>query len=92
MDAREVVIIITGLAKAYALYKCIEEGVNHMWTVSAIQMHKYVRERQREGFSPLLSHIFGMLSRTIVAMSLLAADFVSSLYSFLLLERCEEVR
>lgn len=42
MDAREVVIIITGLAKAYALYKCIEEGVNHMWTVSAIQMHKYV--------------------------------------------------
>lgn len=40
MDAREVLIIITGLAKSYALYKCIEEGVNHMWTVSAIQMHK----------------------------------------------------
>jgi len=40
MDAREVLIIITGLAKANALYKCIEEGVNHMWTVSAIQMHK----------------------------------------------------
>lgn len=39
MDSREVLIIITGLAKANALYKCIEEGVNHMWTVSAIQMH-----------------------------------------------------
>ncbi|KAH9110346.1 hypothetical protein LEN26_013798 [Aphanomyces euteiches] len=39
MDAREVLIIITGHSKAYALYKCIEEGVNHMWTVSAIQNH-----------------------------------------------------
>ncbi|KAI8332216.1 glucosamine-6-phosphate isomerase 1 [Chlamydoabsidia padenii] len=39
MDAREVVVIITGAHKAIALAKCIEEGVNHMWTVSAIQMH-----------------------------------------------------
>ncbi|KAJ3209906.1 Glucosamine-6-phosphate isomerase 2 [Entophlyctis luteolus] len=39
MDAREVVIIISGAAKAIALAKCIEEGVNHMWTVSAIQLH-----------------------------------------------------
>ncbi|KAI9355184.1 glucosamine-6-phosphate isomerase 1 [Pilaira anomala] len=39
MDAREVVILITGAHKAIALAKCIEEGVNHMWTVSAIQMH-----------------------------------------------------
>jgi|EP00945_MAST-04E_sp_MAST-4E-sp1_P004515 glucosamine-6-phosphate deaminase len=39
MDAREVLIIITGAKKALALTKCIEEGVNHMWTVSAIQMH-----------------------------------------------------
>ncbi|RHZ14712.1 hypothetical protein DYB37_013066 [Aphanomyces astaci] len=39
LDAREVLIIITGHSKAYALYKCIEEGVNHMWTVSAIQNH-----------------------------------------------------
>ncbi|OQR82226.1 glucosamine-6-phosphate deaminase [Thraustotheca clavata] len=39
MDAREVLIIITGHSKAYALYKCIEEGVNHMWTVSTIQLH-----------------------------------------------------
>ena len=39
MDAREVLIIITGIAKAYALYKVVEEGVNHMWTVSMIQLH-----------------------------------------------------
>ncbi len=39
MDAREVLIIITGAKKALALSKCIEEGINHMWTVSAIQMH-----------------------------------------------------
>lgn len=39
MDAREVVFIITGAHKAFALYKAVEEGVNHMWTVSMIQMH-----------------------------------------------------
>ncbi|OQV14554.1 Glucosamine-6-phosphate isomerase 2 [Hypsibius exemplaris] len=39
MDAREVMILITGAHKALALYKAIEEGVNHMWTVSAFQMH-----------------------------------------------------
>jgi len=40
MDAREVVVIITGSHKAHALAKCIEEGVSHMWTVSALQLHK----------------------------------------------------
>ncbi|KAI8579538.1 hypothetical protein K450DRAFT_241470 [Umbelopsis ramanniana AG] len=39
MDAREVCIIITGAHKSIALAKCIEAGVNHLWTVSAIQMH-----------------------------------------------------
>lgn len=39
MDAREVMIIITGAHKAYALHKAIEDGVNHMWTVSAFQLH-----------------------------------------------------
>jgi len=39
MDAREVMILITGAHKAYALYKAVEEGVNHMWTVSAFQQH-----------------------------------------------------
>jgi len=39
MDAREVVVIITGAHKALALQKCIEGGVNHMWTLSALQLH-----------------------------------------------------
>jgi len=39
MDAREVLFIITGSHKAFALYKAVEEGINHMWTISAIQMH-----------------------------------------------------
>ncbi|XP_022084528.1 glucosamine-6-phosphate isomerase 2-like [Acanthaster planci] len=39
MDAREVMIIITGAHKAFALYKAVEEGVSHMWTVSAFQQH-----------------------------------------------------
>ncbi|KAF0288453.1 Glucosamine-6-phosphate isomerase 1 [Amphibalanus amphitrite] len=39
MDANEVLILITGQHKAYALHQAIEEGVNHMWTVSAFQQH-----------------------------------------------------
>lgn len=39
MDAREVLIIISGHNKARALQKVVEEGVNHMWTVSALQLH-----------------------------------------------------
>jgi len=39
MDAEEVMILITGSYKAFALYKAIEEGINHMWTVSAFQQH-----------------------------------------------------
>lgn len=39
MDAREVIIIANGHKKAHALHKVVEEGVNHMWTVSALQLH-----------------------------------------------------
>ncbi|XP_075235271.1 glucosamine-6-phosphate isomerase Oscillin isoform X2 [Lycorma delicatula] len=39
MDAAEVMILVTGVSKAMALYKAVEEGVNHMWTVSAFQQH-----------------------------------------------------
>ncbi|KAK0088812.1 hypothetical protein PV325_010606 [Microctonus aethiopoides] len=39
MNAKEVMILITGSHKAFALYKAVEEGVNHMWTVSAFQQH-----------------------------------------------------
>lgn len=38
-DAREVVIIVNGLNKAVALQKGVEEAVNHMWTISALQLH-----------------------------------------------------
>ena len=34
-------ILITGAHKALALNKAIEEGVSHMWTVSAFQMHPH---------------------------------------------------
>ena len=39
LDAEEVLIIISGLTKSRALAKVVEEGVNHMWTVSALQLH-----------------------------------------------------
>ncbi|KAF2867576.1 hypothetical protein BDV95DRAFT_169654 [Massariosphaeria phaeospora] len=41
LDAREVVIIITGAHKALALQKCIEGGLNHMWTLSSLQLHPH---------------------------------------------------
>ncbi|KAJ8919615.1 hypothetical protein NQ315_002237 [Exocentrus adspersus] len=41
MDAKEVMILITGAQKSFALYKAVEEGVNHMWTVSAFQQHSH---------------------------------------------------
>lgn len=41
MDAHEVMILITGAHKALALSKAIEEGVSHMWTVSAFQQHEH---------------------------------------------------
>jgi glucosamine-6-phosphate deaminase len=39
MDAREVIIIISGYSKARALQKVVEEGISHMWTASILQMH-----------------------------------------------------
>ncbi|CBQ71936.1 probable glucosamine-6-phosphate isomerase [Sporisorium reilianum SRZ2] len=39
MDAREILVIIVGQHKAHALANCVEEGVNHMNTVSCIQLH-----------------------------------------------------
>jgi len=40
MDAREVICLVNGESKAHALMKCIEEGISHMYTMSALQMHK----------------------------------------------------
>lgn len=40
LDAKEVVIMVNGHNKSRALYHAVEEGVNHMWTVSALQLHR----------------------------------------------------
>lgn len=40
MDAEEVLIMATGHAKARAIKHAIEGSVNHLWTVSALQLHK----------------------------------------------------
>jgi glucosamine-6-phosphate deaminase len=39
MAAREVLIIVSGHAKARALQASVEGGVNHLWTLSCLQMH-----------------------------------------------------
>ncbi len=39
LDSREIVIIASGIQKAVAIEHAIERGVNHMWTVSALQLH-----------------------------------------------------
>jgi glucosamine-6-phosphate deaminase len=39
MDAREVIIIVSGRSKARALKAVVEDGVNQMWTLSCLQMH-----------------------------------------------------
>jgi glucosamine-6-phosphate deaminase len=39
MDAREVLILVSGHNKARALQAAVEGGVNHMWTLSCLQMH-----------------------------------------------------
>ena len=39
MDAEEVLIIVNGHNKARALRHAIEGSVNHMWTISTLQMH-----------------------------------------------------
>ncbi|KAI2086575.1 Glucosamine-6-phosphate isomerase (Glucosamine-6-phosphate deaminase) (GNPDA) (GlcN6P deaminase) [Ophidiomyces ophidiicola] len=41
MDAHEVVIVVTGVHKAKALQKSLEGPVNHMWTMSALQLHQH---------------------------------------------------
>lgn len=40
MDSKEVMILVNGHNKARALYQAVEGSVNHMWTVSILQMHE----------------------------------------------------
>ena len=39
LDAKEVLIMVNGHNKARALYQAVEGAINHMWTISALQMH-----------------------------------------------------
>ncbi len=39
LDAEEVMILVTGHLKAMALQAAVEGNVNHMWTISCLQLH-----------------------------------------------------
>ena len=39
MDARTVLLLVNGHAKARALHHGVEAGISQMWTISALQMH-----------------------------------------------------
>ena len=39
MEAREVLAIFSGIAKAHALEHCIENPINHMFPLSILQKH-----------------------------------------------------
>jgi glucosamine-6-phosphate deaminase len=39
MDAQEVLIIVNGHNKAQALHQAVEGSVNHLWTITALQLH-----------------------------------------------------
>lgn len=41
MDSEQVLIIVNGHSKAHALAHGVEQGVNHMWTISALQLHTH---------------------------------------------------
>jgi glucosamine-6-phosphate deaminase len=41
MDSKEVILIINGYNKARALREVLEGAVSHMWTASALQLHKH---------------------------------------------------
>jgi glucosamine-6-phosphate deaminase len=41
LDSHRVIILVTGHNKARALHEVVECGVNHMWTVSALQLHQF---------------------------------------------------
>src|SRR5690606_27966860 len=40
MDAREVMLLVSGAGKARALRHVVEGGVSQMWTASAMQLHE----------------------------------------------------
>ena len=41
LDAEEVMILATGHNKALAVQAAVEGSINHLWTVSALQLHRH---------------------------------------------------
>ncbi len=41
MDSKEVIIMATGENKAEAIHQAIEGSINHVWTITALQQHRY---------------------------------------------------
>lgn len=41
LDAKEVVIVATGMTKALAIKRAVEEGISHTCTLSCLQMHPH---------------------------------------------------
>ena len=39
LDSKEVLIVVNGHNKARALYHAVEGSINHIWTISALQLH-----------------------------------------------------
>ena len=39
LDSKEVLVLVNGYKKARALQNVVENGINQMWTLSALQMH-----------------------------------------------------
>jgi glucosamine-6-phosphate deaminase len=40
MEAEEVMILVSGVKKAVALQQALEGSVSHLYTITALQMHK----------------------------------------------------
>jgi len=40
LESKEVLVMVNGRNKARALHQAIEKGINHMWTISALQTHR----------------------------------------------------
>ncbi|KFD17831.1 MULTISPECIES: glucosamine-6-phosphate deaminase [Tatumella] len=40
LDAEEIMILVTGQVKALALQAAVEGNVNHLWTISCLQLHE----------------------------------------------------
>ena len=40
MDSDEIMILADGYKKARAVYQGIEGGINHLWTISSLQLHR----------------------------------------------------